>query len=326
VKEAGKVVQREMNFEKLETIPFNSDRKRMSQLIRFPQEMGGMVKVMMKGADNFIIDRLTPEHKASEALKVTNENIEQMGNDGLRTLLYSVKEVHPGQYQEWSSKWAQAMLIPDKATQDKRMAELAPEMEEGHEPLGASAIEDKLQDKVGETITHLSEAGIQTWVLTGDKTNTAIMIGYACCLLTKAMEVYTIKQDKQGPSVDGDSNSPIRGQRVMDLILKADAYFRTGTKRCPMTESLVKNCEDWYRIPPNPKDKEDEDSANVEAGHDHICKAAYDNMSTEEQAPYIIFRPMDVVKSGNLAMVIEGTALSQIGIGGVYTIPTHPRP
>ena len=63
-----------------------------------------------------------------------------------------------------------------------------------------------------------------------------------------------------------------------------------------------------------------------EAGHDHICKAAYDNMSTEEQAPYIIFRPMDVVKSGNLAMVIEGTALSQIGIGGAHVDPDAPLP
>lgn len=35
--------------------------------------------------------------------------------------------------------------------------------------LGATAIEDKLQDGVPETISRLSKADIKIWVLTGDK-------------------------------------------------------------------------------------------------------------------------------------------------------------
>lgn len=49
--------------------------------------------------------------------------------------------------------------------------------------MGATAIEDKLQDDVGATISVLKDAGVKVWVLTGDKIETAINIGYSCNLL-----------------------------------------------------------------------------------------------------------------------------------------------
>lgn len=49
--------------------------------------------------------------------------------------------------------------------------------------LGATAIEDKLQENVGKTIAFMKKAGIKVWVLTGDKIETAINIGYSCELL-----------------------------------------------------------------------------------------------------------------------------------------------
>jgi len=57
-------------------------------------------------------------------------------------------------------------------------------IEKDLELVGATAIEDKLQDKVGETIDQIKEAGIKVWVLTGDKVETAINIAYSCKLFT----------------------------------------------------------------------------------------------------------------------------------------------
>ena len=54
--------------------------------------------------------------------------------------------------------------------------------------VGATAIEDRLQDEVPETIQQLKAAGIKVWVLTGDKIETAKNIGYACGLLDNEME------------------------------------------------------------------------------------------------------------------------------------------
>lgn len=56
------------------------------------------------------------------------------------------------------------------------------------ELIGATAIEDRLQDGVGDTIKVLKETGIKVWVLTGDKIETAINIGYSCELLNDNLE------------------------------------------------------------------------------------------------------------------------------------------
>lgn len=62
---------------------------------------------------------------------------------------------------------------------------------------GATGIEDKLQDGVPEAIANLIAANIRLWVLTGDKLETAINIGYSCHLLTEDMqEVFVVDGEK----------------------------------------------------------------------------------------------------------------------------------
>ena len=58
---------------------------------------------------------------------------------------------------------------------------------------GATGIEDRLQDGVKDTISSLRKAGMSVWVLTGDKKETAINVGYASGLLTENMEVVHLK-------------------------------------------------------------------------------------------------------------------------------------
>lgn len=60
---------------------------------------------------------------------------------------------------------------------------LQDDLEKELEIIGATAIEDKLQANVGSTIDAIKKAGIKVWVLTGDKIETAINIGYSCKLL-----------------------------------------------------------------------------------------------------------------------------------------------
>ena len=72
------------------------------------------------------------------------------------------------------------------------MDSLQDEIENELELVGATAIEDKLQDQVGLTISYIKEANIQVWVLTGDKIETAINIGYSCQLLNDSMEKIVI--------------------------------------------------------------------------------------------------------------------------------------
>lgn len=61
--------------------------------------------------------------------------------------------------------------------------------------LGATGIEDRLQDGVPETIANLRQAGLQIWVLTGDKQETAVNIAYACKLLDHDEEIITLNAE-----------------------------------------------------------------------------------------------------------------------------------
>ena len=75
---------------------------------------------------------------------------------------------------------------------EEKVAEVDGLIENDLELIGSTAIEDKLQDEVPETIEFMKEAGIKLWVLTGDKIETAINIGYSAKLLDDDMTQHII--------------------------------------------------------------------------------------------------------------------------------------
>ena len=82
--------------------------------------------------------------------------------------------------------------MKDILNREKKLAEVGELIEENLNLVGATAIEDRLQDRVPEAINHLRQAGIKVWVLTGDKIETAVNIGFSCNLLTNSMTRITI--------------------------------------------------------------------------------------------------------------------------------------
>ena len=77
---------------------------------------------------------------------------------------------------------------------DEAVEKLSSEIESELMLIGSTAIEDKLQEDVAETITAFKETGIKVWVLTGDKVETAINIGYSAGLLNQDMEQYVVNE------------------------------------------------------------------------------------------------------------------------------------
>lgn len=49
-----------------------------------------------------------------------------------------------------------------------------------------------MQEEVEEVIQHIKDAKVKIWVLTGDKIETAINIGFSCKLLDDEMEIFVI--------------------------------------------------------------------------------------------------------------------------------------
>ncbi|KAJ3215202.1 Phospholipid-transporting ATPase IA [Clydaea vesicula] len=179
-------------FKILNILEFSSKRKRMSVIYRFPD---GKIILICKGADSVIIDRLDAvfrkQGQSKELFTTSLEHVSRFATEGLRTMLYATKEISETDYEVWSTKYKEAAVSLENRSQ--LMEALEDEIENDLNFLGATAIEDKLQFQVPETIEKLQRAGIKVWMLTGDKRETAINIGYSCELIKEYSELILFK-------------------------------------------------------------------------------------------------------------------------------------
>ena len=185
----------QQEYQLLAVLEFNSTRKRMSALFRCPD---GKIRCYCKGADTVILERLNQNNPHVEA---TLRHLEDYASEGLRTLCLAMREVPDREFDEWYQIFDKAQTTVSGNRQDEidKAAEL---IEKDLYLLGATAIEDKLQDGVPETIHTLQQAGIKVWVLTGDRQETAINIGMSCKLLSEDMMLLIINEETSDATRD----------------------------------------------------------------------------------------------------------------------------
>uniref|UniRef100_A0A7N8WQD4 Phospholipid-transporting ATPase n=1 Tax=Mastacembelus armatus TaxID=205130 RepID=A0A7N8WQD4_9TELE len=117
--------------------------------------------------------------------------LQEFAGEGLRTLALAYKDLDEHYFEVWMKKLLFASTVIEN--REEQLADIYEEIEQGLKLLGATAIEDKLQEGVPETIACLNLADIKIWVLTGDKLETAMNIGYSCNMLRNDMnEVFVI--------------------------------------------------------------------------------------------------------------------------------------
>ncbi|XP_068154381.1 phospholipid-transporting ATPase ID isoform X9 [Drosophila tropicalis] len=208
------VMGRLEEYELLHILDFNNVRKRMSVILR----RGNAVVLYCKGADNVIYDRL---HGGQEDLKArTQDHLNKFAGEGLRTLVLAERRLTEQYYNDWRMRQQEASLAMD--SREQRLNAIYEEIESEMQLVGVTAIEDKLQDGVPKSIANLQNAGIKIWVLTGDKQETAINIGYSCQLLTDELADVFI--------VDGSSVEEVEKQlRQFKESIKIFNRFRPGT-------------------------------------------------------------------------------------------------
>ncbi|EDX13275.1 GD20604 [Drosophila simulans] len=200
-------------YELLNILDFNNVRKRMSVIFR----RGDSMVLYCKGADNVIYDRL---HGGQEDLKArTQDHLNKFAGEGLRTLALAERRLTEQYYNDWRSRQQEAALSMD--SREQKLNAIYEEIESEMQLVGVTAIEDKLQDGVPKSIANLQNAGIKIWVLTGDKQETAINIGYSCQLLTDELADVFI--------VDGNSVEEVEKQlRQFKESIKIYNRFRPG--------------------------------------------------------------------------------------------------
>ncbi|OAY72665.1 putative phospholipid-transporting ATPase 9 [Ananas comosus] len=177
---SGHIVER--SYRLLNILEFSSARKRMSVIVRDEE---GRLLLLSKGADSVMFERLAKDGTGYE--EATRKHINDYADAGLRTLVLAYRELDEEEYEEFNRRFSAAKNSVS-ADRDEKIEEAADMIERDLVLLGATAVEDKLQNGVPECIDKLAQAGIKLWVLTGDKMETAINIGFACSLLRQGMK------------------------------------------------------------------------------------------------------------------------------------------
>ena len=226
---------RESEFELLAVCEFNSTRKRMSCIYRCPD---GIIRCFTKGADTVILERLG---QRDEIVEKTLLHLEEYAADGLRTLCLAVREVPENEFREWWDVYnkAQTTVSGNRADELDKAAEL---IEHDLTLLGATAIEDKLQEGVPDTIHTLQTAGIKVWVLTGDRQETAINIGMSCKLISEDMTLLIVNEENADATRQNIQKKldAISSQNASNLELETLALVIDGKS---LTFALEKDME-----------------------------------------------------------------------------------
>ncbi|KAL7743084.1 hypothetical protein ACLKA6_015012 [Drosophila palustris] len=176
-------------FHRLHVLEFTSDRKRMSVIVR---DEGGKKWIYTKGAESYVFP-LCANSSADMVVK-TDSHISDFARLGLRTLAIARREISDAEYQEFVSSLAQANSSLENRKQLSE--ECYSKIESDLDLLGATAVEDALQDDVADTLVSLQAAGIKIWVLTGDKVETALNIALSCGHIPPDAKKYIILECK----------------------------------------------------------------------------------------------------------------------------------
>ncbi|XP_069923071.1 phospholipid-transporting ATPase IG isoform X12 [Oryctolagus cuniculus] len=166
-------------YELLHTLNFDSVRRRMSVIVKTQR---GDILLFCKGADSAIFPRVQ-----NHEIELTKAHVERNAMDGYRTLCVAFKEIAPDDYERINRQLLEAkMALQDR---EEKMEKVFDDIETNMNLIGATAVEDKLQDQAAETIEALHAAGLKVWVLTGDKMETAKSTCYACRLFQTSTEL-----------------------------------------------------------------------------------------------------------------------------------------
>ena len=223
--------EEEVSFEILHVLGFSSERKRMSIIIRD----GNKIKIYCKGADIEITKRLSEKSKKSEKFQFISKELDNFSKIGYRTLMVGSRIIRESDYYSWINNIRRS---EQHQKNSKLIEKLYDIIECNFELLGGTVLEDKLQNKVPETITSLKLADIKIWVLTGDKMDTVENIGISCNLLTYHEKIFKIKISQQDNKDDIDIIDYNNGIEIRNFISDFKTFLEKNIQDVKEKRSL----------------------------------------------------------------------------------------
>jgi len=167
------------NYKILYVFPFTSETKRMGIIV----EKNGKIEFYLKGADMKMIPLVKSDW--------IQEEVDLMAREGLRTLVIARKEMTQEQFKEFDGEYKAAKLKQNRNIETLKIQE---KLEQNMKLLGLTGVEDKLQNNVMLTLELMKNADIKTWMLTGDKIETAISIAQSTKLFKDGRKKNTVSK------------------------------------------------------------------------------------------------------------------------------------
>ncbi|RLO06539.1 hypothetical protein DYB28_015014, partial [Aphanomyces astaci] len=134
----------------------------------------------------------TNNYLMQKSTEFMSRHVQYFASLGLRTLVFGYKRVSFVEFTTWFVAYCKAKTsLVRRAT---KLRECARSMETNLTILGATGVEDQLQEGVADCIEALSEAGINIWMLTGDKDETAVSVGTASGLISDHSHLVVINE------------------------------------------------------------------------------------------------------------------------------------
>lgn len=178
-------------YQKIGLLSYNSDRKRMSIIIKDlnsnilsnKKSLSNKYLLLTKGADSVLKPRIDKYNiKCLDYLNHTEEKMLEFAKNGLRTLMIGYKELDQNIVNNFINNFSVA-FNSNKNERLENISDVYNNIEDQIVIIGSTAIEDALQDNLKEVLSSFIEVGIKVWMLTGDKPDTAISIAYSCGLI-----------------------------------------------------------------------------------------------------------------------------------------------
>ncbi|XP_063858808.1 phospholipid-transporting ATPase IF-like isoform X2 [Scylla paramamosain] len=229
-------------YTRLQVLDFDSDRKCMSVVVR--EEWSGRLWLLTKGAESSVLRRCRVQSDEEQRLHdTTAAHIDDYALLGLRTLAVGRRELSDQQYQLFATQLTQARMMMEG--REEAVRKVMDQMEAELTLLGATGVEDLLQEGVQETLESLRVAGIKVWVLTGDKVETAVNIAYSCGHFKRFMTVLSLtglqdaehaaarlQQCTQESQAEGNYGLVVDGSSLQVLLDNFKDDFYSMCSRC----------------------------------------------------------------------------------------------
>lgn len=185
-----------IEIEVFAVIEFTSARKRMSIMALLPDDN---YYIFCKGADSTILERLEAGLEDTDSVKNSLKGLEQFASSGLRTLCFAYRKLDKDFALEWLDKWHEALeTVTDRQEKIDSVAKL---IEVDMQFIGATGVEDRLQNGVPETIETLMKANIKVWMLTGDRFETAISTAFLSNIIqASTIQLHLLQNDLESIS------------------------------------------------------------------------------------------------------------------------------